>query len=93
MIKLFDKSVSIKTAARAYFRMGIICFGIVFGGLFLCGFIAWLVTMIFGFDSLTTNITLTILIAPLLVSFLLGLGLGNHALVLTLEKEAEERDK
>lgn len=67
--------------------MMLIGFATIFGGFLVCGLAAALVVSLFGFESLITRITFVVLIVPALISFLLGLGLGNHGYHSTLERK------
>ncbi len=64
---------------RAYFRWFLVTFGIGVGGLFLCGFIAIMLAYFLGPESQSLKVCFFLLIIPALISFLLGVGLGDNA--------------
>ena len=59
--------------------MFLVTFGIAFGGLIACGIVALALIYFVGIENQITRICLYILIIPALISFLLGLGLGDNA--------------
>ena len=59
--------------------MFLVTFGIGCGGLIACGIVAFGLIYFFGFENQITQVCLYILIIPALISFLLGLGLGENA--------------
>lgn len=67
----------------------LVMFGIAFGGILICGLAAALIISLFGFESSVTRVTLIVLIAPALISSLLGIGLGCHAYDSSLERDAQ----
>lgn len=59
--------------------MFLITFGIALGGIVFCVAIAFVLVRFFDPESQFRQVCLFLLIVPALISFLLGLGLGNNA--------------
>ena len=70
---------------KAYIRSFVVTLGISLGGLFICIAIAMVVGNLDGFESKAGQIVLIVLIAPALLSVLLGIGLGESAFQKALE--------
>ena len=75
--------------------MFLVTFGIAFGGIILCGAIAVALLQFFDPESKFTQVCLFLLIVPALISFLLGLGLGNNVFHVECDRitKAENRSE
>ena len=73
--------------------MFVITFGIAFGGLILCCIIAFALIKFVGLASQFTQICLYLLLVPALISFLLGLGLGNSAFHAECDRITENEER